>query len=238
MKDFFDASIQANQEIYKLLKSGLLEHFFQAQDVGAGGDVSTNIDLIAESIFVKYLQRFGKINSEESGLIGIDSKRQITIDPIDGSENFLSCFPYFGTSVALQEEGKTIAAVVVNLANGELFIKDEQNFLRANLENLTFKKVTCNAYATLGIFERSYCSKKFANLLKKQKIKYRSPGAFALSLAYAHDVDFVLYEGVMRIYDIAAGLYMCEDLYSVRTPDLLLVSKDKEIFDKIAKFIL
>jgi myo-inositol-1(or 4)-monophosphatase len=56
-------------------------------------------------------------------------------------------------------------------------------------------------------------------------------------LAYAHDVNFVLYEGKMREYDIAAGLFMCEDLYIKKTEDLLLVSKNKEIFGKIAQFI-
>jgi len=73
--------------------------------------------------------------------------------------------------------------------------------------------------------------------MRRYGIKYRSPGAFALSLAYAHDVDFVLYEGKMREYDIAAGLYMCEDLYVEKREDLLLVSQNKEIFDKILQFI-
>ncbi len=40
----------------------------------------------------------------------------------------------------------------------------------------------------------------------------------------------------MREYDIAAGLYMCEGLHVQMREDLLLVSQNKEILDKITQF--
>ena len=237
MQDFFQVVIAANKEIIELLENGSSEEFHQSISLGAGGDISSGIDLLAEEIFIKHLSKFGNIYSEECGFVDNKKSDEIIIDPIDGSDNFASNLPYYGTSVALKRAVRCIAAVVVNLANGELFIKDKNRFERTNIKKLQFKNVEKNRYSKLGLFERAYCSKGTPELMRRHGIKYRSPGAFALSLAYAHDVDFVLYEGEMREYDIAAGLYMCEDLYVEKTDDFLLVSKNKEIFDKILQFI-
>jgi myo-inositol-1(or 4)-monophosphatase len=236
-ENFVNAVILANKEIIELLENGSSEEFHQSISLGAGGDISSKIDLLAEEIFIKHLSKFGNIYSEECGFVDNKKSDDIIIDPIDGSDNFASNLPYYGTSVALKRDGKCIAAVVVNLANGELFIKDENRFERTNIKKLKFTNVEKNRYSKLGLFERTYCSKGTPELMRRYGIKYRSPGAFALSLAYAHDVDFVLYEGKMREYDIAAGLYMCEDLHVEKREDLLLVSQNKEIFDKILQFI-
>ena len=237
MQQFIEPVICANKEIIKLLENGSDENFYQSVSLGAGGDISSKIDLLAEEIFVKHLSSFGNIYSEECGFIDNTKSDDIIIDPIDGSDNFASNLPYYGTSVALKRDGKIICGIVVNLANSEIFIKEKNSFKRANLKNIQFKIVEKNLYSKLGLFERTYCSKGTPELMRRYGIKYRSPGAFALSLAYAHDVDFVLYEGKMREYDIAAGLFMCEDLHVEKTEDLLLVSKNKEIFDKILQFI-
>jgi len=237
MQEFIDAVIGANKEIIKLLENNAGKDFCQSVSLGAGGDMSSKIDLLAEEIFIKHLSSFGNIYSEECGFIDSKQSDDIIIDPIDGSDNFASNLPYYGTSVALKRDGKIICGVIVNLANSEIFIKDKNSFQRANFKNLQFKVVEKNSYSKLGLFERTYCSKGTPELMRRYGMKYRSPGAFALSLAYAHDVDFVLYEGKMREYDIAAGLYMCEDLYVEKTEDLLLVSQNKEIFDKILQFI-
>jgi len=237
MQKFIESIISANIEILELIDNGSGDEFSQSISLGAGGDVSSKIDLLAEEIFIKYLSDFGNIYSEECGFCDNNKNDDIIIDPIDGSDNFASNLPYYGTSVALKRDKKCICAVVVNLANGEIFIKDENSFKRANLKNMKFRNVDKNRYSKLGLFERTYCSKETPEKMRRYGIKYRSPGAFALSLAYAHDVDFVLYEGKMREYDIAAGLYMCEDLHVEKRDDLLLVSQNKEIFDKILQFI-
>jgi len=237
MVDFLNATVEANREILELLEENSDDYFYQSVSAGAGGDISFRIDLLAEEIFVKHLSVFGNIYSEECGFIDNGMNNEIIIDPIDGSDNFASNLPYYGTSVALKRDGICIMGVIVNLANGEIFIKDEQSFRRGKLKNLTYKNVEKNRYSKLGLFERTYRSKGTPELMRKHNIKYRSPGAFALSLAYAHDVDFVLFEGQMREYDIAAGLYMCEDLYIEKREDLLLVSQNKEIFGKILQFI-
>lgn len=235
--DFVEAVTAANKTIFLLLESeGLSAYHHQSFAVGAGGDKSSGIDLAAEKIFIDYLQPFGTIISEESGiLINSHNNIQIILDPIDGSDNLLSHLPYYGTSVALRENGKCTKAIVTNLANGDIFIKENDGLQKGHLLSSALVPVSINPFSKVGIFERSYCSTVVAKKLKSAGIKYRSPGAFALSLAYAHDVSFVLYEGKIRIYDVEAGMLMCEDLYTYKEDELFLVSKDKETFDKIIR---
>ena len=233
--NFIEAVLRANEELYTLLHvKGLQTTHHQAFEVGAGGDRSVGIDLEAEKIFIEHLLPFGEIFSEESGVIeNPATSARIVLDPIDGSENLLSHLPYYGTSVAYFEAGKCTQAVIANLANGDVFIKDEQGLRQGKIGADTFLHVKMNVFSKVGIFERSYASNRVHQKLFDAKIKYRSPGAFALSLAYAHEVSFVLYVGRMRSYDVEAGLFMCEDLYTFCEDEIFLVSKDKEIFDRI-----
>lgn len=238
--NFITAALCANEELYELLHvKGLDASHHHSFAIGAGGDVSAGIDLEAEQIFIKHLLVFGEIVSEESGVIpSLNASARIILDPIDGSDNLLSHLPYYGTSIAYFEGEKCTKAIITNLANGDVFIKDETGFRQGKIGKNSFENVTCNAFSKVGIFERSYCSQKAHDTLQSAKIKYRSPGAFALSLAYAHDVSFVLYEGVMRSYDVEAGLFMCKDLHTFCEGDIFLVSKDKEIFDKIKSLFI
>ena len=235
MKEFLSATIKANKEILELISSNSHKYLCEEISMGAGGDMSRRIDLLAEDIFVKHLRKFGSIYSEECGYLSGNKEYDLIIDPIDGSDNFASNLPYFGTSVALKEKGKCIAAVIVNLANEDIFYKYKNLLQKANIYSLNFEEVKKNQMSKVGIFERVYHSKTMFEKLKKEGIKFRSPGAFALSLAYAHDVSFVAYEGNMRLYDVEAGLHMSDDLYKIMSDDLLFISKDKEIFDRISQ---
>ena len=229
MREFIDSTIKANQEIFTLINS--CDNSLKiSQKQGFGGDISTSIDLKAEEIFIKYLSSYGQIFSEESGYVG-DGESLIVIDPLDGSNNFKSNFPYYGTSVALVEKGVTKVAIIVNLANQDIFIKTKNYFKNGKLFGNDFKDILKNPFSSIGLFEKGYLSKEYANYLRKKGIKYRIPGAVALSLAYAYQVNFVIFEGKMRDFDIVAGRYMCEDLYNFTDENILIISKDKSLFE-------
>ncbi|MDR1555294.1 MAG: inositol monophosphatase [Campylobacteraceae bacterium] len=234
--DFLQAVINANLEIYNLLQNIPHTVLCEKLSKGFGGDISKKVDMEAESILVKHLGKFGRIYSEESGMIG-DGSDIIIIDPIDGSENFISNIPYFGTSVAKQKDGITTHAVVANMSNGSLYVKSPDTFQKYSLFNSKKEDIVLNPHSSIGIFEKSYSSDKLHNFLKNKHLKYRSMGALALSLSIAHEVNFVLYEGRIREFDIAGGWYMCENLFRFKNNNFLLVSKDKGIFDKISNFI-
>jgi len=238
LNDFIQACITANEEIAKALENGTDSVLFEKTDVGAGGDVSSRLDLFAESVFVKHLGRFGQIESEESGIIG-EGDAKIIIDPIDGSSNALSLFPYYGTSVArVNAEGILDAAVVCNLANGDLFFKVPGETLRqGKLFSSAFVLPQSSQVSEIGLFEKAYANPALVALLGAEGLKFRAPGAVALSLAYAHTVDFVLYVGAFRIYDFAAGLALCEGLEVIVEQDYVIVSKDKNKADVLERLI-
>jgi len=238
MTDFIKACIQANEEIAEAMKDGFDTSWFEKTEVGAGGDVSSKLDLFAEEIFVKYLGDFGQIESEESGILG-EGEEKIIIDPIDGSANALSLFPFYGTSVAkVNTEGILDAAVVCNLANGDIFFKSSTSTIeQGKLFSNTFHVPHTSKKAEIGLFEKAYANPGLVAALDKEKLKFRSPGAIALSLAYAHTVNYVLFMGEFRIYDFAAGLALCEGLEVIVEADYVIVSKEKSIAKQIETLI-
>ncbi len=236
--NFINSCIEAAKQIKLLISSKSHEELCENISVGFGGDMSHFIDIEAEKIFIEHLSCFGQIYSEESGYCGDESENKIIIDPVDGSANFISKIPYYGACVALQKGKTTTHSFIVNFANDDIFFKTKNGLKQGKLEDNTFFTPKNNLFSDLGIFERSYTSEFIHPILQELKLKYRSPGAIALSLAYARNVDFVLYEGKIRDFDIVAGLHMCEDLYTKKGDNFLFVSKDKKTFGKICKNLL
>ena len=238
MTPFIKACIEANEEIATAIKEGFDASWFEKTVVGAGGDVSSKLDLMAEAIFVKHLGSFGHIESEESGLIG-EGADKIIIDPIDGSSNALSLFPFYGTSVArVNADGILDAAMVCNLANSDIFLTTIANGVQqGKLFSTSFHTPHTAPHAEVGLFEKAYANPTLVALLDKEKLKFRAPGAIALSLAYARSVNYVLFMGAFRIYDFAAGLALCEGLEVIVEEDYVIVSKEKEVAYKIEELI-
>lgn len=220
-----------------LLQKGFDNAHCASLDIGAGGDISHEVDILAEKIFIQKLGHFGKIHSEESGDVG-EGDYVITLDPIDGSDNYLSQIPYYGSSIALEYKEEVLVGMICNFATGDIFVKTKEFFRVGHLEDLVFRDEEKNSCSTVGVFERAYRSKCYAKKLSSQEIKYRIPGASALSLAYAHRVDFVIFEGEIRDYDGKAGLFMCENLYKYQYNNLLIICKDFEKFNLLKNILL
>ena len=244
MNAFITSCIKANKEIYNYINQNLkTEDFFYQGDIGEGGDKSLNIDLYAESIFIKHLSSFGNIYSEESGFIPTTNKNQknnrIVIDPLDGSDNFLSRLPYYGTAVALECNGSVNIGIVCNLINGLIYIRDENNILMiCDLEgNIVDDMPLEHIEPKIGIFERSHAFPELCKLLFEKKLKYRSPGAVALSMACARYYNFVLFYGSFREFDLKAALYICNDLHIYEGKNFVLISKNKIVFFQLKKLL-
>lgn len=229
-------AIEANREIYELIKCRD-ESFFSYYCLGAGGDRSLGVDLRAEEIFFKHLGEYGYFYSEESGVVG-EGECKIVLDPIDGSDNFSTFFPYYGTSVArFSSDGKPMEAVICNLANQDIFIKTDEFFKQGKLFGEEFFYVCKNQNSKVGIVERAYLNPRVSYALADECVRFRSPGAMALSLAYSFESEFLLFMGKAREFDVAAGLYMTEELYSEVNDAYLLVSKEQDTFNKIKKIV-
>lgn len=236
---FIEAVILANKELYTYINTNLsLNDYEYTNTIGFGGDNSLKMDLIAENIFIKYLEKFGNIYSEECGLLSTNKEYTIVIDPLDGSNNFYSNLPYYGTSVALQKNGITIAGFVTNLVSSVIIYRafDDEIKYFSLLKETNFTPINLSK-TKFSIFERAYEYPAICDFLSKNNIKYRSLGAVALSLSEANNYDFVLYGGKIRDFDVAAALYICKDLFVYRTDKILLISQNKQKINLIKEFI-
>ncbi len=235
---FTKAVIRANKELYEYITTHMvLNDLKESKTIGYGGDNTLVIDLIAEKIFIRYLENFGDIFSEEAGLLSSNSNIKIIIDPLDGSHNFLSSLAYFGTSVALQLDGITKAGYVCNLSNATLIYKDNIESKQISIINEKEIRLFNIKNPKIGIFERSYAYPNICQKLKEKSMKYRSPGAIALSLANANNYTFVLFCGMIREFDIAASLYICNNLFIHQEKEFLIISKKEEEFALIKEII-
>jgi myo-inositol-1(or 4)-monophosphatase len=151
----------------------------------------------------------------------------------------LSLFPFYGTSVAkVNAEGILDAAMVCNLANNDIFLTTTSNGVQqGKLFSKDLHTPHTSPNAEVGLFEKAYANPELVAALDEEKLKFRAPGAIALSLAYARSVNYVLYVGKFRIYDFAAGLALCEGLEVIVEEDYVIVSKDKNIALKIENLI-
>lgn len=236
MNPFIEASLIACEEIRTTLRSNAT--LFASYEQGFGGDISSGFDLEAEKILFHHLHRFGSVFSEESGWMSPQSDCNIIIDPIDGSDNFASYFPYYGIAIAREINTITVESVVCNLANGDVFIRTRDEYYRTSLLLPTTKeKITVTKNPKIGLFEKAHEHPFLGEKLMQNSLKYRSPGAVALSLAYAPYVKYVLFLGTMRKFDIQAGLYLSSHLYSYNDSRYILISSDKAVFEKMRTIV-
>ncbi len=234
MNPFVEAVIQGCLEVReKVILSSDVQRFTSFSP-GHGGDISSGFDLLAESILYTHLHPFGSVFSEESGWMDETGECNIILDPIDGSDNFSSFFPYYGISVAREVDGVTQEGIVCNLANADVFVRTPDAYYRTSLNALDERlPIITHPSAKIGLFEKAPEHPELVRKLMRNQWKFRSPGALALSLAYAPYVKYVLFLGTMRSYDIQAGLYLSKHLHVFSDERYILISADKELFEQI-----
>ncbi|RXJ94275.1 inositol phosphatase [Arcobacter sp. AHV-9/2010] len=239
LENIKNAVIKANIEVLNYLKNSLKkDDFIYTNQIGFGGDNSLKIDIVFEDIFIEHLKEFGNVFSEECGLK--DFKKDITfiIDPLDGSNNFFSNLPYYGTSVAIKKGEDIIGGFVANLALETLvyrFLDGEVVYLSLNSKKELKNRI--NSGSKVAVFERGYKYPDICKILNDKNIKFRVLGATAISLANARDYDFVLFKGELRAFDIDAAIYICKDLYKIVEDNLIFITKSKDCFNDFKEII-
>lgn len=233
---FLAKSLHATRHILRLLNTKEAYLYTYSSTQGAGGDVSLGADLASEKVYVEHLLDIASIDSEESGKISGAGSDYIVLDPLDGSDNFISHIPYYGSSLALcDKNGKVKEAIIYNFCQkSAVYANNRGVFYLDSIESSdVLNPLKVATTSKCGIFEKAYCNSEIAKKLYDKRLKFRSLGASALSLAKAYEVNFMLFVGAIREYDSKAGLFICQNLHIKCTNKYTLVSKDKHIFDMI-----
>jgi len=190
---------------------------------GAGGDISRNIDIIAEKTVLDYLKEINFeciVLGEECGRVEISKnpKGYIIMDAIDGSANSVRGVPFFCSSLAFATENKLSSiteGVITNLSSGEMYwaSKNKGAFLNESKIQVHNKEPI---YKIVGI----NISGASPELMKKlhpifeQHNHTRHFGANALEMAmFARGLMdiFIDLRNKIRIQDIAAGYLIVKE---------------------------
>lgn len=199
-------------------------------DKGKQG-LATEADLLSEAYVMKQIKQHypdHKILSEEDAFArelkmeGVKSDEYLwLIDPLDGTNNFFNRVPFFAVSLALNKGKETVAGIVYNPVNCELFyaIKGKGAFMvrlignkevKIKLKNNSKKKVFKEALLSANL-----ASKRVEKDLLKSFPEVRAMrrlGSAALEMSYvAAGMLDAYWEYRLQPWDMAAAGLICQE---------------------------
>ncbi len=229
----------------------------QKAQKGAGGDISMQIDLIAENIIINTLENENVsifLISEEIGekYIGdkqkaIENQNILIVDPVDGSNNAVRGIPYCSVSIAYAK-GKNMGdikkAVVLDLVSKDIYwaIKGEGAYLNANKIHVSDLDLSNKSFLELNLPKKNI----FKNIERIKPIiqqfhRIRILGSSALTLcqiASGNMEAFINLRESNRLVDVAAGYLILKEaggkFFSVKGVDFDLELSIKINFPFIA----
>ena len=215
---------EASNRIYKNVRDlAGTEHAAGNFGKGAGGDISRNIDIVAERTVLDYLKEINFaciVLGEECGRIELSDnpKGYVIMDAIDGSANAVRGVPFFCSSLAFATENKLSSitdGIITNLANGEMYWASKNKGSFFNKQRIKVKDKD-PIYKIVGI-NISGASKdlvrRFLPIFEKHN-HLRHFGANALEMAFFASglIDiFIDLRDKIRIQDIAAGYLIVKE---------------------------
>ena len=186
-------------------------------------DFVSTADLKAETVLREELQKarpeFGFL-MEESGAKAPsgDEQRRWIVDPLDGTTNFLHGLPHFAVSIALEDRGEIVAAVVYDPAKDDMFWaeKGAGAYLNDRRVRVSARSRLADALFATGVpFKGQGEPERFQSEIDgfmRETAGIRRYGAAALDLAY---VAAGRYEGFwehgLEPWDVAAGLLLVRE---------------------------
>ena len=215
---------EASNRIYKNVKD-LAGTEDAAGDfgVGAGGDISRNIDITAEQTVLDYLKEIDfecVVLGEECGRVELSDKPKgfVIMDASDGSANAVRGVPFFCSSLAFATENKLSSitdGVITDLTNGDMYwaTKDKGSFLNDKQIKVQQKEPI---YKIVGINTSGGSNELMQRMypIFQNHNHTRHFGANALEMAlFARGLMdvFIDFRDKIRIQDIAAGCIIVKE---------------------------
>jgi len=198
-----------------------------------GKVASEDIEVKSRNNFVTYIDRLSEekiieiiaahfpdhgINAEEQGLMRTDSEYQWSIDPLDGTTNFIHSVPMFSVSIAVQKNEQLLAGVIYDPMRDELFSAERGKgaFLNGKRLNVTSKTALADCFFATGFPYREFQDvesylRTFAHFMR-QTAGIRRIGSAAIDLAYTAAGRFDgFWEFDLKPWDISAGILLIEE---------------------------
>jgi myo-inositol-1(or 4)-monophosphatase len=246
-----DTLIQASKNVYQEVKNlvGTDEGALKIS-LGAGGDISRKIDLVAEEVVLKTIRQsdfFPIVVGEECGLIYEKNNTNenngfLIMDAVDGTTNATRGIPFFCCSLAYATEfrlSSVIDAVVLDLFTGDIYSASKNKGSYFNNKKIKVRNTNLNAVKSLEDLKSidtvigTNISGIPSNMLKELlsmlscSNHIRHFGANALELCYfarGFMDAYIDIRGKIRSTDMAAGYLIAKEaggkLYSIDGKEL------------------
>ena len=216
-KKILSSMKKASNSASKIIKSALKKNIDPKKK--SYNEWVTETDVKCEKEIIKILKK----NFPDSGFIaeesGITESEEGSIkwiiDPIDGTNNFITKYPHFCVSIAAYFNNEIILGVIENPINNEFFhaIKNNGSFL--NGKKISVTNQTKIQHSVLGTgFVMSNKNSVLESLRKLKKIifqsrSFRRSGSAALDLAYVAAGRLDGYWQInLKPWDFAAGVLL------------------------------
>jgi len=229
---FMDAATAIRKEVGPMLGTAQAR---ETRGRGAGGDVAHSVDIAAENIVIRRLEKERMpcvLISEEIGtrLINGDGPDHVVLDPVDGTTNALRYIPFSSTSIA-HATGPWLRDVdvglVMDLYSGMVFTAKKGEGAYLNGSKVTASKLVGLEDAIISVEldypKRARTLTRIYLPLMERTLKLRHLGSTALEIAYVASgaLDaFVDMRGLTRSVDLAAATLIAREAGGlVVTPD-------------------
>jgi myo-inositol-1(or 4)-monophosphatase len=186
-------------------------------------DFVSTADLKAERVLREELRRarpdYGLLMEESGARPGADGvERRWIVDPLDGTTNFLHGLAHFAISIALEEAGELLAAVVYDPIKNDLFTAEKGTgaYLNDRRMRVSSRSRLDNALIATGIpFKGRDGHAEFQaelSAVMAETAGVRRWGTASLDLAYVAAGRYDgFWERGLQSWDIAAGVLLVRE---------------------------
>ncbi len=185
--------------------------------MGKDGTPTKLVDRVAEDAALEVLKRENvTVVSEEAGVVG-SGDVHVALDPLDGTFNAARGVPIYSVSLCFSDGhrlGDAFFGYVYNLATGDEYFADSRGAYKNGemIEVSKEKSTYCNAIIY-------YPEKKYP--FKRMRVF----GSAATELCFFAEGSFdcfidIRQNGMLRIYDVAAGIFIAQKAGGRVTDDL------------------
>ena len=238
LRVLIEACSKVRSEVSKL--SGR-EESYESYGVGAGGDISRKIDIVAERIVMNTIKDHGiscTIIAEEAGRVdltnGKGSSGYVIVDAVDGTTNALRGIPFYSCSIAFADENRLSAVkcgVVMDLFAGDVYSATKGNGAFLNGARMHVKtRHDEGRYYVVGMNVSGVKPEKIERLKpimsKSNHLRHLGSNALELCIVARGLMDvFIDIRGKIRVTDMAAAYLI------VKESGGILISEDGKHLD-------